>query len=81
MCGFAGIWTRNTTQLISSENLLLIGNEISNRGPEDEGTWVDGHLKPEQVMKLWNEHLSGKRSWAAVLWNILIFQAWLEKRR
>lgn len=42
---------------------------------------ADGYLNPEQVMKLWNEHLSGKRNWAAVLWNILMFQAWLEKRR
>ncbi|WP_157044501.1 hypothetical protein [Photobacterium sp. SKA34] len=32
-------------------------------------------------MQLWNEHLSGKRNWASVLWSILMFQSWLEKRR
>jgi asparagine synthase (glutamine-hydrolysing) len=42
---------------------------------------TDGYLNPNQVMLLWNEHLSGKRNWAAVLWNILMFQTWLEKRR
>lgn len=41
MCGFAGIWTKNTSQLISTDNLLLMGNEVSNRGPDDEGTWIN----------------------------------------
>ncbi|CAM3863840.1 asparagine synthase (glutamine-hydrolyzing) [Rheinheimera salexigens] len=42
---------------------------------------ADGYLDPIQVHKLWQEHLSEKRNWSAVLWNILMFQAWLEKRR
>ena len=41
----------------------------------------DGYLNSNQVMLMWTEHLTGKRNWAAVLWNILMFQAWLEKRR
>ena len=41
----------------------------------------DGYLNPDQVTLMWNEHLTGKRNWSAVLWNILMFQAWLEKRR
>jgi len=41
----------------------------------------DGYLNSNQVMLMWNEHLTGKRNWSAVLWNILMFQAWLEKRR
>jgi asparagine synthase (glutamine-hydrolysing) len=27
---------------------------------------------------MWAEHLSGRRNWMARLWNVLMFQAWLE---
>ncbi|MDN3434317.1 asparagine synthase (glutamine-hydrolyzing) [Pseudoalteromonas sp. APC 3356] len=64
-----GDWLKNELKCWA-ENLLTY-----------EKLAADGYLNPEQVMKLWNEHLSGKRNWAAVLWNILMFQAWLEKRR
>lgn len=30
------------------------------------------------VRKIWLEHLSGKRNWECFLWNILMFQTWLE---
>jgi len=38
----------------------------------------EGVFQPEPVRKLWLEHLSGKRNRAYLLWNILMFQAWLE---
>ena len=38
-----------------------------------------GYLHPELIRKKWAEHLSGKRSWPYLLWNILMFQAWLEQ--
>ena len=39
-----------------------------------------GYLNPKLVEKLWNEHKEGKRNWSYILWNILMFQAWLENQ-
>ena len=36
------------------------------------------YLIPEAVRCLWTEHLSGRCNHQYVLWNILMFQAWLE---
>jgi asparagine synthase (glutamine-hydrolysing) len=30
------------------------------------------------VQKYWYEHLSGQRNWQYPLWNLLMFQSWLE---
>jgi asparagine synthase (glutamine-hydrolysing) len=38
----------------------------------------EGFLDPMMVHKRWNEHLSGHRNWKGSLWNVLMFQAWLE---
>jgi len=38
----------------------------------------EGFFRPEPIRKMWNEHLSGKRNWQHHLWNVLMFQAWLE---
>jgi asparagine synthase (glutamine-hydrolysing) len=38
----------------------------------------EGFFHPEPIRQKWMEHLSGQRNWAAVLWNVLMFQAWLE---
>jgi asparagine synthase (glutamine-hydrolysing) len=38
----------------------------------------EGYLRSEPIQKIWNEHLSHKRDWEYYLWNILMFQAWLE---
>lgn len=40
-----------------------------------------GYFSPSVIAKLWEEHLSGKRNWSNVLWNILMFQQWLDKRQ
>lgn len=37
-----------------------------------------GYFNPEPVRSKWQEHLSGKRNWQYALWNILMFQAWLQ---
>ena len=39
----------------------------------------DGYFNPSLVQKKWKEHLSGKKNWENLLWNILIFQLWLNK--
>jgi asparagine synthase (glutamine-hydrolysing) len=38
-----------------------------------------GYLSPEVVRKMWAEHISGKYCWQSQLWNVLMFQAWLNK--
>lgn len=38
----------------------------------------EGYLNPMPIRQKWVEHLSGKRNWQAQLWNVLMFQAWLE---
>ena len=38
----------------------------------------EGFFNVEFVRDKWLEHLSGKRNWSYQLWNVLMFQAWLE---
>jgi len=38
----------------------------------------EGFLNPRIVTLKWSEHLSGKRNWQYYLWDVLMFQAWLE---
>ena len=38
-----------------------------------------GYLHPAPIREKWTEHLSGKRNWPYLLWNVLMFQAWLEQ--
>jgi asparagine synthase (glutamine-hydrolysing) len=40
---------------------------------------AEGFLHPEPIRRLWAEHLRGKRNWQYHLWNVLMFQAWLEQ--
>lgn len=39
----------------------------------------EGYFHPGPIRQRWAEHLSGKRNWQYALWNILMFQAWLER--
>ncbi len=41
----------------------------------------EGILRPAPIRARWAEHLSGRRNWAYPLWNLLMFQAWLESVR
>ena len=38
----------------------------------------EGFFDVVQVRAKWREHLSGQRNWAYHLWDVLMFQAWLE---
>lgn len=41
----------------------------------------EGFFNYALINKKWNEHLSGKRNWQSHLWDILMFQSWLEKNK
>lgn len=40
----------------------------------------DGFFDAESVRTLWREHISGRRDWSGRLWNIVMFQAWLDEQ-
>ena len=37
----------------------------------------EGYFHPKPIREKWTEHLSGQRNWQYLLWNVLMFQAWL----
>ena len=39
----------------------------------------EGFFNSEMVRAKWNEHLSGRGAWEYHLWDVLMFQAWLEQ--
>ena len=39
----------------------------------------EGFLQYKLVQKKWKEHLDGKQNWQHHLWDILMFQSWLER--
>ncbi|MDQ3999862.1 MAG: asparagine synthase (glutamine-hydrolyzing) [Actinomycetota bacterium] len=41
----------------------------------------EGFFHPRPIREKWAEHLSGKRNWQYPLWDVLMFQAWLEENK
>ena len=40
----------------------------------------EGFFEPHSVTQKWQEHQSGTRNWHFYLWDVLMFQAWLESQ-
>jgi len=41
----------------------------------------DGFFQPRTIVERWMEHQAGSRDHSKVLWNVLMFQAWLDRER
>jgi asparagine synthase (glutamine-hydrolysing) len=41
----------------------------------------EGYLNPSTVQSAWSEHISGRRNRSQQIWDVLMFQAWLESIR
>ena len=37
-----------------------------------------GYFRSDEVLQMWDEHLKRRTNWGHQLWNILMFQSWLE---
>ena len=41
----------------------------------------EGYFEPGLVRNMWREHCSGERDWRFGVWDILMFQAWLDREK
>jgi asparagine synthase (glutamine-hydrolysing) len=38
----------------------------------------EGFFDPKPIRQKWQEHLAGKGNWQYYIWDVLMFQSWLE---
>jgi asparagine synthase (glutamine-hydrolysing) len=48
---------------------------------DEKGLRDQGFFDPAPIRQMWAEHLTGQRNWQYHLWDVLMFQAWLEHQR
>jgi len=41
----------------------------------------EGFFRPEPIRQKWTEHLSGRHNWQYLMWDVLMFQTWLDAQR
>lgn len=41
----------------------------------------EGFLNPQPIRQKWQEHLRGGRNWQYYIWDVLMFQGWLEEEK
>jgi asparagine synthase (glutamine-hydrolysing) len=41
----------------------------------------EGFFNPKPIRQIWQEHLAGRHNWAYLVWDILMFQSWLDESR
>ena len=41
----------------------------------------EGYFLTVPIQRIWTEHLTGKRNWSCHLWDVLMFQAWLNEQK
>jgi asparagine synthase (glutamine-hydrolysing) len=41
----------------------------------------EGYFNPKLIKHKWSEHINGKANWSYDLWDVLMFQAWLEREK
>ena len=41
----------------------------------------EGYFEVVPVRKRWSEHLSGTRNWSYHIWDVLVFQEWMQENR
>lgn len=41
----------------------------------------EGYFHPAPIRRAWRDHLSGRHNWQYPLWDVLMFQLWLEHQR